>query len=115
MKPKSIHLIFCFLFIISCSDDNISSSEKVEIVRKGSTQVNIREVDKNEYEKFPAMKKFAIADVRFSLEVAETSVLINNVNAPAPKPANVRLMINITGLLLINLKTQWTTMIRFNL
>ena len=44
------------------------------------------------------MKKFAIADVRFSLEVAETSVLINNVNAPAPKPANVRLMINITGL-----------------
>ena len=29
MKPKSIHLIFCFLFIISCSDDNISSSEKL--------------------------------------------------------------------------------------
>ena len=40
-------------------DNNISSSEKVEIVRKGSMQVNIREVDKNEYEKFPAMKKFA--------------------------------------------------------
>ena len=40
-------------------DNNISSSEKVETVRKGSMQVNIREVDKNEYEKFPAMKKFA--------------------------------------------------------
>ena len=40
-------------------DNNIANSEKVEIVRKGSTQVNIREVDKNEYEKFPAMKKFA--------------------------------------------------------
>ena len=29
-------------------DNNISSSEKVEIVRKGSMKVNIREVDKND-------------------------------------------------------------------
>ena len=45
-----------------------------------------------------AMKKLAIDDVLFSLVVAETSVLINNVNAPAPKPASVRLIINIIGL-----------------
>ncbi len=40
-------------------DNNISISENVKIVKKGSMQVNIRKVEKNEYEKFPAMKKFA--------------------------------------------------------
>jgi len=40
-------------------DSNISISEDVKIVKKGSMQVNIRKVEKNEYEKFPAMKKFA--------------------------------------------------------
>ena len=40
-------------------DNNISVSEDVKIVKKGSMQVNIRKVEKNEYEKFPAMKKFA--------------------------------------------------------
>ena len=40
-------------------DKNISISENVKIVKKGSMQVNIRKVEKNEYEKFPAMKKFA--------------------------------------------------------
>ena len=40
-------------------DNNISISENVKIVKKGSMQVNIRKVEQNEYEKFPAMKKFA--------------------------------------------------------
>ena len=40
-------------------DNNISSSENVETVRKGSMKINIREVNKNDYEKLPAMKKFA--------------------------------------------------------
>ena len=40
-------------------DNNISILENVKIVKKGSMQVNIRNVEQNEYEKFPAMKKFA--------------------------------------------------------
>lgn len=40
-------------------DNNISDSDKVEIVRKGSMQVNIREVNKYDFEKFPAINKFA--------------------------------------------------------
>ena len=40
-------------------DNNISITENVKIVKKGSMQVNIRKVEQNEYVKFPAMKKFA--------------------------------------------------------
>ena len=37
-------------------DNNISITENVKIVKKGSMQVNIRKVEQNEYEKFPDMK-----------------------------------------------------------
>ena len=40
-------------------EKTLSTSKKVKIVNKGSMQVNIRKIENMEYEKFPAMQKFA--------------------------------------------------------